>query len=123
VAKRTRGAVRPGQRRTGGRPPTTRSATTPASGPESQLEAAPDIAEDLVEARPRDAAATAKRVARTLPARRVAPDPAGILAARAATEYVYVAQDVRRIVSVASVLLAVMLGLWLLIEVFGVVRI
>lgn len=44
-----------------------------------------------------------------------------LLAARAATEYVYVAKDMRRILVVAALLVAVMLVLWLLLVVMHVV--
>lgn len=47
--------------------------------------------------------------------------PGSVLASRAATEYVYVAQDLRRILVVSAVLLAVMIAAWLLIAVFGVI--
>lgn len=45
-----------------------------------------------------------------------------ILAARAATEYVYVSQDIRRIVLVAASLVAVMFVLWFLIVVAKVIE-
>jgi hypothetical protein len=43
------------------------------------------------------------------------------LAARAATEYVYVAKDMRRILFVAVLLTGVMLALWLLLVVLKLV--
>jgi hypothetical protein len=49
--------------------------------------------------------------------------PSSLLAAKAATEYVYVAQDVRRIVVVGGALFAVMLLLWVLIVVAKVIRV
>ena len=56
---------------------------------------------------------------RTHPRHRV--KAGSLLAARAATEYVYVAKDMRRILLVASLLIAVMLVLWLLLVVMRVV--
>jgi hypothetical protein len=93
-----------------------------AQRPASQLEAAEDIAEDLVEGQPQQAARELRDVARSSPARsRV--KPTGLLAAKAATEYVYVAQDLRHIARVAALLFAVMLALWLVFEGLQLVRI
>jgi hypothetical protein len=47
--------------------------------------------------------------------------PGSVLAARAANEYVYVAQDIRRIVVVAGLLFGAMIGAWLLLVVLKVV--
>ncbi len=47
--------------------------------------------------------------------------PGSLLAARAASEYVYVGQDLRRIGALSVVLFAVMILAWLLIAVFRVV--
>lgn len=44
-----------------------------------------------------------------------------ILAARAASEYVYVAQDMRRILLVAGFLIGLLFALWLLIVVMRVI--
>lgn len=44
-----------------------------------------------------------------------------ILATRAATEYVYVAQDIRRIVFVAGGLIAILFVLWFLLVVAKVI--
>jgi hypothetical protein len=85
----------------------------------SQLEAAEIAAEDIVEERPAEAAAVLEANARMHPRARV--KPGSLLAAKAATEYVYVAQDMRRILVVAAVLAAVMLILWLLLVVMRVV--
>jgi hypothetical protein len=88
----------------------------------SQLEAAEEIAEDLVEGQPREAARELRGVARSTPARSRAK-PTGLLAAKAATEYVYVAQDLRHITRVAALLFAIMLALWLVFEGLQLVRI
>ena len=47
--------------------------------------------------------------------------PGSILAARAATEYVYVAQDMRRILLVAGGLIGLLFALWLLVVVLRVI--
>lgn len=78
------------------------------------------IAEDVVEHRPAEAAAELTRAERAAhPRTRV--KPGSVLAARAATEYVYVAQDMRRILIVSSILFGVLIALWLLIVVFRVI--
>ncbi len=46
--------------------------------------------------------------------------PGSVLAARAATEYVYVAQDLRRIAVVAVALIGILLLLWIVLVVMGV---
>ena len=79
--------------------------------------AAEDIAEDLVEGRVQEAVSELRTVATAMPPRARTRQSGGLLAAKAATEYVYVAQDLRRIVTVASLLFAVMLSLWILLEV------
>ena len=102
--------------------PTTPRLTTDAA-PESELELATVIAEDIVErdtAPPTLPAASARAAARTAhPRTRV--KPGSLLAARAATEYVYVAQDLRRIVVVSALLFGIMLALYLLIVVARVI--
>ena len=47
--------------------------------------------------------------------------PGSLLAARAANEYVYVAQDMRRILVVAAALFGTLIILWLLIVVMKVI--
>jgi hypothetical protein len=47
--------------------------------------------------------------------------PGSLLAAKAATEYVYVAQDMRRIALVAALLFGILFVLWLLIVVMKVI--
>jgi hypothetical protein len=120
VSKRVRGPVRT-HRRPGARPAPERSATA-RRRPEttSQLVAAEVIAEDVVEERPVEAAAELQRISNTVPAR-TRSRPGSLLAARAATEYIYVAQDLRRIVVVAAALFGTMIVLWLLIVVFKVI--
>lgn len=127
MSKRTRGGrgTRPGTRRpisrpAGARPgrpsppdPTTLPAPTP-------LEVAPEVAEDVVEKRPAAAAADARRATHVANPRPRAK-AGSVLAARAASEYVYVGQDIRRIVVVSAVLFGLMLLAWLLIAVLRVI--
>jgi hypothetical protein len=123
VSKRTRGSARtqhhrPGTRPASGRSPAARQRET-AVAPPSQLEAAPVIAEDIAEERPAAARAELERVARaTGPRHRI--KAGSLLAARAATEYLYVAKDMRRIVVVAALLFGTLLLLWALIVVMRV---
>jgi hypothetical protein len=86
----------------------------------SQLEAAEEAAELVVEDRPAEAAHEIERTVRTVRSHQRVK-PGSLLAARAATEYVYVAKDMRRIFVVATLLVGVMLVLWLLLVVLKVV--
>jgi hypothetical protein len=88
--------------------------------PVSQLETAEEVVEYVIEDRP---AAAAAEVERSTPAAhtRHRVKAGSLLAARAATEYVYVAKDMRRILVVAGALVGVMLLLWLLLVVLRVV--
>jgi hypothetical protein len=88
----------------------------------SQLGAAAEIADDVVDERRATAAEGLERVARSTPAR-ARTRPGSLLAAKAATEYLYVSQDIRRIVLVAALLFGIMLLLWVLIVVLRVVPI
>jgi len=109
-------------RRPGARPTSERSATARRRDVErpSQLEAAEVIAEDVIEDRPAEAAEELSRVAHsTQPRHRT--KPGSLLAARAATEYVYVAQDLRRITVVAALLFGVLILLWLVIVVLKII--
>jgi hypothetical protein len=81
--------------------------------PDSQLETAEIVAADIEERRPSEAAAVLADNARIHSRSRV--KPGSLLAAKAATEYVYVAKDMRRILIVAALLAAVMLVLWFLL--------
>jgi hypothetical protein len=122
VSKRVRGAVRT-HRRPGARPPSERSAgRRETSRPRpSQLEAAEVIAADVVEDRPATAATELGRVVRTTSRTHHRIKPGSLLAARAATEYVYVAQDMRRILLVAGGLIGLLFVLWLLVVVVRVI--
>jgi len=118
VSKRVRGGSR-AHYRPGTRPPSDRTAsqrrvTEPET--ESQLEIAEVVAEDIVEHHPAAASNELERAALTTTQRTHHKVKAGsLLAARAATEYVYVSQDIRRIVVVAGGLIALLFALWLFI--------
>jgi hypothetical protein len=86
----------------------------------SQLEAAEVIAEDVVEHEPAEAAAELERVARSTPGR-ARTKPGSLLAVRAAAEYIYVGQDLRRIGIVAVLLFGILLVLWVLLIMLKVV--
>ena len=86
----------------------------------SQLNAAEEVAELIVEDRPAEAATELERTARTVRSQHRIK-AGSLLATRAATEYVYVAKDMRRIFVVAALLTGVMLVLWLLLVVMKVV--
>jgi hypothetical protein len=90
----------------------------------SQLETAEVVAEDIVEHRPAEAANELERVAAaTQRGTRVhhKVKAGSLLATRAATEYLYVGQDLRRILFVAAGLVAVLIALWLVIVVLRLV--
>ena len=85
--------------------------------------AAAEIAEEIVEEQPAVVAAAPERSVRRTSTRVHHKIKAGsILAARAATEYVYVAQDLRRIILVGAGLIALLFVLWLLLVVMRVVE-
>jgi hypothetical protein len=116
MSKRVRGPVRT-QRRPGARPPT--QGTARRAQP-SQLVAAEHIAEDMIEEHPAEAVAELERAERSLPLR-ARMKPGSILAAKAATEYVYVAQDMRRILFVAALLFGTLIILWAALVVMRVI--
>ena len=129
MSKRTRGSRRPQQRRAPSRPATraargTAPRATAAAAVErapSELEAAPELAEELVDDDAPAAREQVARIAATPAAPRSRARPSGVLAAKAASEYVYVVQDVRRIVLVAAGLFGTMFLLWILIVVLRVI--
>ncbi len=123
MTKRARGTSRPGQRR-----PTQRVGTRPAgpAGPSPSVE--PTVAPASYAETPATAAygtsatatpAVEARTAESLRPRRAS----GAFTASAAQEYAYVVKDVRRIAVVAGSLFAVMLVLFVLIDVLHVIRI
>lgn len=144
MAKRVRGSsTRPGQRaplqRSGARPAPSRPASTaegtsataagagatasptrPASlTPEEEARAAEIEAQILAEEK---AATEAARRTRER-ARRASVEPtvrSGTISMRAADEYAYVVRDVRRIVVIGGSLVALLLGLWVVVEATGI---
>ena len=88
--------------------------------PASQLSVAADIASEAVEETPETALEEPRAVIAARERPRSRPR-GGTLATTAATEYLYVAQDLRRILVVAVVLFALMFALWLLIVVARVI--
>ena len=135
MAKRVRGSVRPGQRRPIDRRPATTSAagaassSTPVAAPaprplgltEAEAARAAELEAQLLE-QERQAEAARTRV-RERSSREPSSGPAGSLAVRAEQEYAYVARDVKRIGEMAVLMLAILLGLWALIDVVKVVTI
>jgi hypothetical protein len=124
VAKRTRGTKvatqRPGQRVATNRPPSARLGRTDAAAPivaaSGDLIVEEALATDAVG--PAGSSISSPDVRRSTPGRiKVKAD--SLLAARAATEYVYVGQDLRRIVLVAAVLFGVMFVLWVVLVLMG----
>lgn len=127
MAKRARGSVRPGQRR----PIDRRPATTPAAAPsaaaprtagltEVETSRAAELEQQLLE-HERQAEAARTRV-RERSTREVYAGGSS-LAVRAEQEYAYVARDVRRIGEMAVLMLAILLGLWFLIDIAKVISI
>ena len=111
MAKRARGAGhRPGQRRamqrSGTRPaqPSSRSETPQAGGAEALATSGPAAEVPAPTARARNRVSSAS------------------FEESAAHEYAYVASDVRRIALIGGSLFAVLIALWLLIEVLGVIH-
>lgn len=129
MAKRARGSVRPGQRRRIDRRPASPTAATttptPAAAPkpaglsDAELERAAQIEADLL-AEEKAAEQSRKRTRERTTTREVV-GTGGSLAAQEAAEYAYVARDIKEIVKIASLLLAILLALWILIDVTGII--
>jgi hypothetical protein len=116
MAKRARGARRPGQRRSIQR---TGPRTAPRQAAAPEPSAAPALATDAATTAPVDEVAP-----RTGPGLRARArgGPSASFAESAAQEYAYVASDVRRIALVGGSLFATLIVLFVLIEVAGVIR-
>ena len=119
MSKRTRGA-RSNRGRPGYRPPAQRPASkapaTPRPDGAADVELAASAQEAVAEpAPPRPARSSRGAAAGTARG-------AGLLAAKASTEYAYVNQDLRRISRFAAAILGAMVVLWLVIDVAGVVK-
>ncbi len=123
MAKRVRGSVRPGQRR----PIDRRPAGAAASGSPAPVEPRPAGLTATEEARAaeleqallaQERQAEASRARARERATREAPSGVGgSLAVRAEQEYAYVARDVRQIGEMAVLMLAILFGLWFLIDI------
>ncbi len=133
MAKRARGSVRPGQRR----PIDRRPATSPAPSPapiaprpagltETEAERAAELERQLLEQERQAEAARTRSKERSAerPTREAHAGAAGgSLAGRTEQEYAYVARDVRQIGEMAVLMLAILFGLWFLIDIAKVVTI
>jgi hypothetical protein len=129
MAKRTRGSSRPGQRRPLQRSTRPAKPAEPATvapkpttlTPEEEARAAELEAQIVSEERE---AEQAQRRARDRQQRAADRDPVVRstvpLSVREAEEYAYVARDVRRIATIAAGLFAIMIGLWIALQVSGV---
>jgi hypothetical protein len=127
MAKRTRGSTsRPGQRPPLQRQPVRRSApapsatTTPVARPAGLTPQEEARAAELEAAIVADERQAQEQVHQTKAAR-VSPAPrmASTLESSAASEYAYVARDVRRIAIVGGSLFAIMIGLWIVSQLVG----
>ena len=124
MAKRTRGSNRPGQRQSA------RTQSQPANRPSGSLsrdeEARAADLESQIVARERVADVERARTrdrAKSEPTRSGRAGGQGLLAVHAAKEYDYLVRDIRRIVTVGGLLAAIMAALYVLVDVFHVVRI
>jgi hypothetical protein len=129
MAKRARGSVRPGQRRAIEKRPATTApaartasaAPKPAGLSEAELERAAQLeAELLAQEKAAEQARTRTRARAT---REVVAPASGSFAVSAKNEYAYVARDVKDIIRIASLLIAILFGLWILIDVAKVIPI
>jgi hypothetical protein len=131
MAKRTRGHSRPGQRRPIQRParPARPSTPSPAAAPvprpasltpEEEARAAEIEAQLVAEERQAEQAQKRARDRQRGGEREAVVRSSVPLSVREAEEYAYVARDVRRIAIIAFGLLAIMIGLWIALQVSGV---
>ncbi|HET7726402.1 MAG TPA: hypothetical protein VFK54_03665 [Candidatus Limnocylindrales bacterium] len=129
MAKRSRGSVRPGQRRPTARRPASGSsrpagaagaaeAPRPSTLTDAEAARAAEIeAAILAEERAAAVAAQARRERARQGTDRYRPG--ATLAAEEAIEYAYVERDIRRILITAGAMLGTLLVLWLILEVGG----
>jgi hypothetical protein len=129
MAKRSRGAVRPGQTRPTRRPQRPAGRLGPAAATDA-IRTSPtrpvvdDTSAEDAGLEPPEARAAARgrqRVEPVAPTRVRSGQASGLLAARAAEEYDYVVRDVRRIGRIGGSLFLLLLALFLLIEVAHVI--
>jgi hypothetical protein len=139
MAKRARGANRPGQRAPLRRssaarspltaprdvpPPATPVANTLSTAQPANLTDEEEARADEIEARLVAAERSAEEAARRQtrgrrPVEGNTPVRAGTLAVRASEEYAYVARDVRRIALIGGSLIGLLLGLWVVTQATG----
>jgi hypothetical protein len=132
MAKRARGAPRPGQRAPLQRSLSTRppfDATSPASGlatprpatlTDEEAARAAEIEARLVAAE-RSAEEAAHRQTRGQRApEREAPVRSGSIAVRASEEYAYVIRDVRRLGLIGGSILALLIAIWVVVQATGI---
>jgi hypothetical protein len=130
MAKRTRGSSRPGQRRPLQRSSRPASSSTPAQAAvpaprptsltaEEEARAAELEAQIVAEERQAEQAQKRTRDRQRGGEREAAVRSSVPLSVREAEEYAYVARDVRRITTIALGLLAIMVGLWIALQVSG----
>ena len=128
MAKRTRypgrPAAKPGARRPAPGPAGRPTPATPSrigGLTEAEIERAAQIEAELVAREQASIAENARRRARAGRVDVVITGDAGApLSVRASHEYAYVARDVRRIVVTASLMLAILAGIWVLVYIGGV---
>jgi hypothetical protein len=119
MAKRTRGTNRPGQRHSAR--PQSHSAGKPTTGLTEAEEARAAALEQELVSQNRVAEAGRSRSRASEPTRAGRANGQGLLAAKAAEEYAYVARDVRRIITVGSGMIAVFIAIWVLVNVAHVI--
>jgi hypothetical protein len=130
MAKRVRGSSsRPGQRarlQRGRARPATPAPSRPVAPkpttltPEEEARAAELEAQIMADERAAEETARRARERSRREPETVASARTGSIAERAADEYDYVLRDVRRIALIGGSLIAILIGLWLVIEVAGV---
>lgn len=126
MAKRARGAVRPGQRPPIQRRPTsagTSSPVRPAAGLTDDEARRAEELEAAIRSEERASELARKRTAERAQEPRERDARGSSLAAIASHEYDYVIRDLRRIAVVAGSLLAILFVLYLVIEVAGVIQV
>lgn len=132
MAKRARGAPRPGQRARLQRSPSARPpfdappppsavpTPRPATLTDEEEARAAEIETRLVAAE-RSAEEAARRQTRGQRApEREAPVRSGSIAVRASEEYAYVMRDVRRLVLIGGSILALLIAIWVVIQATGI---
>ncbi len=130
MAKRARGSVRPGQRRPIDRRPAaspapspTPAAPRPAGLTDAETERAAVLEQQLLEQERQAEAARTRSRERAADRPERVPYSGSSLSVRAEQEYAYVARDVRRIAEMAVLMLAILFGLWFLVDIVKVVTI